>query len=175
MIIVKEGGFGMMKKIICVLVAFACLLSLTCCSIFKPKDPISAGDFLEILSEDDGCAVEETTEEKVNSLELGDDNLAPQFEKVISATKMNKGIQIDFYERKEVSDAKALYKASKRLLDDYDRTSTTVVNAANYSRYTAHISDEYYIISRIENTIVLASTDYEYKEDLVDKMREIGY
>ena len=52
---------------------------------------------------------------------------------------------------------------------------TTDIAAANYSRYSGTQNDIYYIVSRIDNTIIYVMTEAENKNEVNETLKTLGY
>jgi len=54
-------------------------------------------------------------------------------------------------------------------------SSSTTSNMKNYSTYSLNTNGTYKYLSRIDNTLVYVDVDEDYKDDVKEIMKEIGY
>ena len=108
-------------------------------------------------------------------------NIENQFEKygyyeeVLVAT--NENYRIDFYELEDESYAKKLYNQNKQTIESgiegkYVNTDSDLINN---NKYTLTNNDVYTVISRVDDTIIYLSVSSEYKNEVQNILKKLGY
>lgn len=99
------------------------------------------------------------------------------FEEAYVALESNNNYQIEFYELEDDNYAQSFYETNKEIFEA-SKTGTSLytdVNLNNTSKYTLTTEDEYKVISRVEETVIYLSVDKEYKEEVTDILKKLGY
>ena len=76
------------------------------------------------------------------------------------------------------SGARIKYNTNQRNLEELSRgiaSSTTFVSIMNYRKFTKTFAGQYFVLSRIDNTLIVANTTLEYRAALDDILRVLGY
>lgn len=85
--------------------------------------------------------------------------------------------QIEFYELSNEENAISMYATNKskfesQISNAYARTS---VSMKNYEKYSLTANGKYKYLSRIDNTLIYIDANEEYKDEITNCMKEIGY
>jgi hypothetical protein len=85
--------------------------------------------------------------------------------------------QIEFYVLPSDDRAVAAFNASK---NDFEQmkgsgSSTGEVNIGNHNYYGLSTGEGYYVVSRIDNTMIYINASAEYKDEIKDILKELGY
>lgn len=153
------------KNIACMAVCIG-IFALAGCSV--DKTPVSGDTFSEKM-EEAGLSINDQTAEVPEDSGMSDVRVA--FEEG--------EYQIEFYEFTKEEDAKSLYNVQQGNLEDtYESANGTVKTSkklGNYASYKLSADDEYYVISRIGNTLVYSATTDEYKNQVKKLVEDLGY
>ena len=86
--------------------------------------------------------------------------------------------QIGFARYSTDRNAQAVFNMNRNSLENFARgtfSPSTSLDFPSFSRFTIVIDGDYYVISRIENTIIIAITSSENRGLLNDTLRLLGY
>lgn len=50
-----------------------------------------------------------------------------------------------------------------------------MINGKNFQKYTLSTESKYKVISRIDNTVIYLNVDDNYKEEVKNVLKELGY
>lgn len=93
---------------------------------------------------------------------------------VIAAEKDD--MHIDLFVLHTVEDAAATFATNKSNLEPLEGgAATTSTSMANYNSYTLTTSDSYYIVSRIEDTVLYAVADKGSKQEISELVKSMGH
>ncbi len=148
-----------MKRVLKVFLVAFVLLSLTGCS---DKKAISEEDFNSKLAKLD-YFVNDITEY------MEDNNVKSVY------TANNNKIQLEFYTFKTKELAEKAYENNKKIFmenKDYEGKEKT---SDSYKRYTQETDLNYNFVELVDNTVLYASVNPEYKNLLNKAISEIGY
>lgn len=142
------------------------LISAASCSLFEKKDSISADDFTKAM-EDKDLTVEDATD---------------QFEDEDAVLKCllasTDDYQIEFYILRNGDQAMIAYNNGKEGFEESfsgTGSSHSEVKISNYSKFTMTTGEGYYVLSRIDNTLIYVEADKEYKDEIKDLLESVGY
>ena len=98
-------------------------------------------------------------------------------EKVYLAAPKNYKYQIEFYEMDEEEQAISFYNNNQEIFESYNSSASaeTNVSIGNNAKYTLTTEDEYRLLSRIDNTVIYVHVDKEYKDEIKEVLKELGY
>lgn len=145
---------------------FACivfaLLLLSGCSERIAK---TAGRFTQIM-EDAGFTVRDTTEES----ERGE-----QITSVLTAD--GDQYQVTFFQLNDSDACETFFSEEKERLDKEHNAKWLSVKtgSTNYDSYVFNSGDTCYFIARIGDTMVSCKADKEYRSELLELMKTLGY
>ena len=150
-----------MKKIFSSFICFIMVLFLVGCS---NKTKIEGSKFREEM-EKNGYIV-------IDTIVSQDDS-----EKNFVAQEKEGKYQIEFYELSSKDKAKEKFSNYKKGIDNENTNNfkKKSVKTGNYEKYTLETDDIYFLISRIDNTMIYLSVDTEYKNDINKIIKELGY
>lgn len=140
------------------------ILLITGC---KDKTAISAEEF-KTKMEEKQYSVDDLTNIFVDSVNV---------EKVYIATSSDTNHQIAFYQFSDTSIATNFYEQNKTNYESNKKSasSNTSVELKNYSKYTLKTNDEYKVLSRIDNTVIMLEVNSKYENDVKNILKELGY
>lgn len=120
------------------------------------KQPISATEFKKIMEEKDF----EIIDAKENQFKDYD-----YVKRAYVALEEDYDYKIEFYKLDEEDDAISFYKTNKEIFEDSKGSASVEKNISmgNNSKYTLKTSDEYKVVSRIENTVIYIDVDKNMK------------
>lgn len=150
-----------MKKIILGIITIFIMLLLTGCGNRKA---LTNNEFSEILGLE-GFAITDVT------ALMEDENIE------VLAAANNNNYQLEYHIYKTTAAAKKAYEGNKKSFETYKKGNNKEksLSGNNYDKYTLELSDEYKVVSRIDNTLVYASINLEYKKDLNIILDKLGY
>lgn len=128
------------------------------------KDAVSVKEFTSIMRDNDFDVVDVT------------DQFADADIKVKEARVAKRGgYQIEFYTFDESSDAELFYRVNKaKFEEDYINTRADL-QGRNYQSYTITTKDKYQFIIQVEKSVVYVNADKEYKNDVKEIVKKLGY
>lgn len=138
------------------------MLLLSACS---SKDPVTAEHFQKSL-ENQGYQILDITEQYAN------------FEHIQKALGTKKGSHhIEFLELNTTDNATAVFNGNKARVEKFKSSGSvdSSVSAANYQKYSLTTSETFYIVSRIDKTLVYAYSAKADKETLQEILSALGY
>ena len=155
-----------MKKTAFFLTAIVTLMMLASCK--ASRTPINAEDFKTKAE-----AAEYTVQDALDQFPAGVAN------DYLIAFKGTTAIdyQIEFADVPTVEQAVSAYQENRSKFEEQKGSSSvqSSVSAGNYSYYKLASNGRYYVISRIENTFIYIDASVEYKDEIVEFLRNIGY
>ena len=151
-----------MKKIVLGLFLIGITLLLTGC---EKKKPITVEDFTK--------AVEQKEYKIVERRLLSD---YPETNTIVSA-EIKENNYIELFDIKTEEDAKNFFTTNKNHYEkEYKvKTITTENTGINYNKYTLTVKNNYIVISRINNTVIIVEADKNNKKEVKNFLKEIGY
>ena len=139
------------------------IILLSACSL--KRDSIDEDQFISIMT-NEGFNVVNIKEQYI---EYG------YFEEVYVAK--NNNYQIDFYELEDDSYAKKLYNNNKQNME-LEKSGSYIdsnVELINFNKYTLDNQGTYTVVSRIDDTIIYLGVSNEYKSEVNDILKKLGY
>lgn len=151
-----------MKKIK-LLICMSMLLFVTGC---LKKNLISCDDFTEILK-DNSYTVTDISEQYTTY----------DYIKNVVIAQSDDGFQIEFYVLESKDSAKKLFNNNLSKFESLKEGSSTEVstNMINYSTYALTSGGYYMYISRVDNTLLYVNVDEQYKSEVKDIVKKLGY
>lgn len=154
-----------LKKVLCVALCVGTLVMTGC---GEDKEPISADTFEDTM-EAAGLIINDETESDGDIFGV---------EQILVAYSED-GYQIEYYLFENEADATQLYNYVTEDLEinysDADVVAKSRVSFEEYGKYTIAVNGEYYVVSRIGNTLVYATALEEYKDVTKDLVESLGY
>ena len=153
----------MKKRILFSLLVFTLLFTLTGCF---SKKALTAEEFKAKMSEKE-FAVDEKNEGISDSI----------LKKEYKAEEKNGKYEIDFYEFIDEKEAKGFYNLIKATLELQFKSGVvkTETEATNNQKYTVKSSDGYYVVIRVDNTVINVETSKTYKDAVDEIIDYLGY
>ena len=148
-------------KLVVLTVLTITLAGLTACS---NRTPVSVSDFNEIM-EEKGFEIVDATGQ-----------VAPESITAISIA-VNEDYQIELYEMVSDATATAVFAENKDIFEGYAEGSSLTLSKSimNYSYYSVTNDGTYYALSKVGNTMIYVVADAEYKDEISDILKELGY
>jgi len=145
------------------------LLLLIFCTVLAgcgKKEPINAESFNDIMT-DKGYLV-------LDSAELYDADTSILESSYIA---VGDGYQIEFLEFKKEKDAKYSYGLNVEKFKSNKGSShlSSSKDFFNYSTFNLTSDDHFYIVSRIDNTLIYSEAPEEFKDEIKKVFEELGY
>ena len=93
------------------------------------------------------------------------------------ASKDDVPFNIEYYEFKDESDAKKIYKKYKDSISDYitSDSKNKETTKGGISKIVALSDNEYIVISRVKNTLIFIASTKDYKEEIDTLLKNIKY
>ena len=157
-----------MKKIALILTVVIVLAMMDGCLIQEAsRTPISANEFTT-KAEAAGYRIQDAADQASGAAE--DYLIAIQGTSAID-------YQIEFFVVSTVDQAKATYQGNLSKIESQKGAISTNLSAdkETYAYYKLASDNRYYVISRIENTLVYIDASEKYKDEIVKFLRDIGY
>ena len=167
----NDKGIGLVPFIlafVAVLVIAGIIVGVVIVNKNLNKEPISAGDFKDIMEDKDFEIVD-----AMDQFEEYDEYI----KKAYIALEEDYDYQIEFYKLNEEDDAISFYKTNKEKFEDSKGSSLAEksISMGNNSKYTLKTNDEYKVVSRIEDTVIYVDVDEKYEDEVKEILKEIGY
>lgn len=86
----------------------------------------------------------------------------------------NEDYNIEYYAFKDEKIAKEAYKNNKIAFENYKKNGKET-KKETYKKYKQELSDTYNLLIQVDNTLIYASVNIEYKSDLNKVLDNIGY
>ncbi len=89
----------------------------------------------------------------------------------------NGNYQIEFYELIDDATGNGVFNNNKDIFEDKHsvKTMSTEITTSNYSYYHFTGEDNFYMISRIKNTMLYCVAHKDFKDEIVDIVKNLGY
>ena len=153
-----------MKKTLRLPVVFFLILALFQLVACGGKTVVSLEDF-NLLMEEKGYVIKDATEQ-----------IALDTIRAISLA-INEDYQIEYYVFKDIGTAEAVFTQNKLLFED-NKTGGHIEQSRSYgnnSYYSLISGGNYYVLSRVDNTMIYVVADDDYKKEIADTIKELGY
>ena len=151
-----------MKKFKYFVLCFFMIFFMTGC--FNKKS-ISSNEFKSIMSEK-GFDVQDATKQ------FSDYDYVKR-----TYIALNDDFQIEFYELSDEEKAKGFYETNKSIFESSKESGYSQFNnsVGNHSKYTLKTGGKYKVVSRIDNTVIYLNVLEEYKDEIKDILKDLGY
>ncbi len=133
----------------------------------REKESITAEEF-KIIMQDKGYLIADATSQFSEY---------DYVSKVYLATTSDKLYQIEFYTLSDDSSATYFFNTNKTLFEQNKTSVSTSTSSefSNHAKYTLTSANKYMVVSRINNTVVYVNVDEQYKDNVKDILKELGY
>ena len=151
-----------MKKI---RIGLILLLMLGLLSGCKGKTPLSPEGFTVIM-EEAGFAVEDVTSARET------DGLATT---LLVAEGEHYGME--FYQLTDEATAQALFFSGKNVFEEEHRTQSVSVSLTmpHYNYYAFNAEGDFHLIARVADTMIYCTAEKEYRSEIQDLVKKMGY
>ena len=153
-----------MKKIkIVVLLIFALLL--TACG--NSKKALTSIEFKNIMENENFSIIDA----------IDQFNGFTEMKEAYIALEENKNYQIEFYVMDSDDNAVKLYEYNKESFEASKGSMSAYTNfdLKNTNRYTLNTNGEFKLLSRIDNTMIYLDVNSEYKDEVMNILKKLGY
>jgi len=153
------------KIIIGVLIAIIIAIVLLFSMLNKEKTSITAEDFKTNMEGKNYTVVDATSQFAEYDF----------VKKVYIAT--NEQYKFEFYELDTEEDAIGFFNNNKSIFEEQkgNASASTSVAVNNYAKFTLTTNGKYKCISRINNTVMYINIDSEYKDHLMENLKDLEY
>ena len=150
-----------MKKIVALIMLFVLILCTGCAS---RKTAITTDEF-ETIVEEAGLDVDDTTELYSS----------PLVKKSLGA--YNKSFTIELLIAPNDKDAQRIFTQTKEAAESNKSSASTTTSSAsgNKAKFKLTSDGTYYLLSKIENTVIYVETDADNKKEVDKIVKELGY
>ena len=152
-----------LTKVIILVLCFGMLLCvMTACS---SKTPQTVSGFTEVM-EAAGFEVQDVTADtETNDLATA----------VLVAVGEN--FQIEFYELIDSETGEGVFYNNKQLFTDEHsvKSMSSEVTSGNYDYYAFNANGNFHMIARVDNTMLWCEAAKEYKSEIVELVKSLGY
>lgn len=99
------------------------------------------------------------------------------FDDALIALEQTSNYQIEFYELENEGYAKSFYDNNKEIFEasKTDKSIYTNLDLTERNKYTLVTETEYKVISRIEDTVIYINVNKEYKDEVNNILKKLGY
>ena len=157
------------KYIIAIIVIFIIVALLIGIKLMteRTKTALTADEFKTIMSQK-GYQITDATTQFSNSNYIN---------KVYVAGNKKINYQIEFYDISDQTTAIEFFNNNETIFKNQKGSSAveTNVNGKNFQKYTLSTESKYKVISRIDNTVIYLNVDDNYKEEVKNALKELGY
>ncbi len=157
----------MSKKLSLAILGVLMLFTFSACK--KEEDvrkPISSDSF-KLVGESDDYEITDVTESLNNNKGIM---------KALVARVKNK-YQVEYYTLDDSEVAQKMYDRNKKRFESQknDNDKAEIVETDNYSEYKLLTKGKYKLLCKIDNTLVYADVDEQYKDSVVEFAKQLGY
>ena len=153
----------MRKKVLLVVLLVLGVFMITGCG---KKTPLQPNDFVDLI--------EQNNYKTTNVLEQF--STYAQIKNAFIAQDSEMRYQIEYYELDTKENAKTFFEGNKKIFEQQSSIkSHSSINLENYNKYSQSTEKVYSVISRIDNTVVYANVKIEYKKEVQDIIKKLGY
>ena len=151
-----------MKKFILIIISVLCIFCLTGCG----KKKVSVEEFLSVTGKYGYIPSDVTSEAQKSNPKI-----------VQSISLNNNTIEIEFHVLEDMNSALNKYTIIQRNVESYRMEGYLFSTDAttNYESYALNTKDNYYYVSRVDETLLYIKGDYKDKDEIVNFVEEIGY
>jgi len=151
------------KTIILLALLLIMTLTLSACSLMKPKTVLTPEEF-KTKMETAGLTVEDATDQfNEETLEL-------------LLIAYNDDYQIEFYVMDTDANAEQAFAGNVQNFEELSGVkSTTKTNGSNFNTFVMTLDDKYAIVSRVGNTFVYIDEQTEDRDAIRELMKTLGY
>lgn len=152
------------KKFGIVLICFIMLFMITGCG---NKTAITASDF-KTKMESKGYILQDVISQ------FSDYNY---FNQAYVALSFDSAYQIEFYELSDTDSAISFFNTNKDIFEKSKSSgsSETSVSIGNNEKYTLTTNSKFKVLSRIDNTVIYLDVSEDYKSQVKDILKDLGY
>lgn len=142
-------------------------LSVLFVSLNKEKESMTPSEFKSVMKEKEFVVSDATSQ--FSEYEY--------VEQVYIAAPSSYEYQIEFYELSDDDYAIRFYNNNKSIFESSKGSTSgeTSVSMKNYSKYTLSTGGKFKVVSRIDDTVLYLDVDDEYKNEVEDLLKELGY
>ena len=153
----------MKKKLLLVFILLLGVFTITGCTT---KTPLTTNDFVDLVEQNNYKTTNVTEQFSTYA----------QIKNAFVAQDSEMRYQIEYYELDTNENAKSFFEGNKKIFEKQSNIkSHTSVNLNNYNKYSQSTKTVYSVISRIDNTVVYANVKIEYKKEVQDIIKKLGY
>lgn len=137
------------------------------------------------------CKKEEETRKPItsDSFETVAESIDYETKDVTKTLSSNKGIskamvarvenkyQIEYYTLDDAEVAQKMYNRNKKRFETQKESKDKAeeINSNNYSEYKLTTNGKYKLLSKIDNTLLYADVDEQYKDNVINFAKQLGY
>ncbi len=152
------------NKVLGILCLIMLLFLTTACG---KKVAITSSDFKEKM-ESRGYTIQDATNQ------FSDYDYVKQ---VYIALSSNSGYQIEFYELSNNDNASSFFNNNKSIFEQSKSSNSTETSNSinNTAKYTLTTNGQFKLVSRIDNTVIYLNVSEEYKSEVKEVLKDLGY
>lgn len=161
-----------MKRSVKIAIAAAsvAIVAIAICAVVilvKPREPLTALEFNSLM-EEKGYSIVDVKEQFAEYDYISEAYLA---------IDKNGDYQLEFYVIESPDIAARFFESNKAAFESSkgNMSSQKDISAGNYSKYTLTSEGQYKYICRIENTVIYADEAEEYKPEIKEIAKKLGY
>ena len=128
------------------------------------KESITGEKFVEIMEDNDF---------KVSDVKYQFKNSDVKIKEAYVAKKDE--YQIEFYTFEDVDDADYFFRINKEKFDSNSAKTRVDLNGKNYASFNIEANGKYKFLERIDETVIYINVDREYKDNVKDMVKILGY
>ena len=128
------------------------------------KNSITSEKFISIMEDNDFRVVDVTKQFENADIDVKEGYVAAKDD-----------YQVEFYTFKNEDDAETFYKINMAKFDTDSAKTRIQLSGQNYSSFNVEANGKYKFLERINKTVIYLNVDDEYKGDVKDTLKELGY
>ncbi len=128
------------------------------------KDSITSEKFISIMEDNDFDVIEVTDQFKGSDVYVKEGYVARKDD-----------YQIEFYTFKNEDDADTFFRINREKFDANVAKSKVEMSGKNYSSFKLEANGKYKFLERINKTVIYINVDDDYKSDIKDTVKKLGY
>lgn len=83
--------------------------------------------------------------------------------------------EIEFYTFKNESSAEEFFNTQKRKLDSDNARTRVDFSGKNFATFNIETNGRYKFLERVDKTVICLNVDKDYKDDVKDAVKDLGY
>lgn len=132
--------------------------------IHVSKESITTEKFVEVMEDNDFKVANVTDQFKGSDIHVKEGYVARKDD-----------YQVEFYTFKNEDDADSFYRVNKAKFDTDVANTRVQLSGKNYASFNIEANGKYKFLERIDKTVIYINVDKEYKSNVKNVVKKLGY